>query len=736
MRLPFFAPLARWQRLSVLAALLLAAAALMAVLFQEDAARAQTADCSIALSVTSPAERRIEGEWTTSNCGATKGEYQWKMQSELAWKGSHRTSSTDGTPNRFAKKDLTPGFYEFRAVTDPPTPGRVAVVSRAGSDNTYGADDYIRVRVTFSQPVTVTGSPQIDIDMDPAHWGTKQASYESGSGSRSLIFAHRVVHPNLSTQGVAVLENSLTLNGGTIRRGDGTDADLRHPGLGHNGNHKVNWELPSDGNNTIQDGPVYSDTVTVVVEPVAGRPRGVQMHPGEYLSLQVSWDEHSGPLPSGTSLSGYFVEWAKDGETQYSRTNLLPHNAGYLETPTLSRGKLGHNLYWLEEGAFYTVRVVAQFTDSANNTTEVVSKSIRARAEYREPMLAWWIDDTPNANLSIRRIFMMTDSNKVQTSAVCIINGGRINCPPRTLVSLDFSLAAGSVYNIKAETTDNREAFTTSSIVVDRNGVTGCRPPTEGIRLSGSSNKLVVWWGSDVNCQSYSGPVSKWKLKHWKPDGMGGTTLETIELPASQQTHTFENQLTGDHEIQVIPVSLADHDFSEIQDQTISPSDCTTAGDDGCTVSPTARRAVDGMGQKFSTVLDAGFTEVPGLVTTPTATAGTESIALSWGRPRDSRYYFGIEGKGPTGALHESAKSPVYRYDIRYRRSEIGGVAPGRWKEISAYPWYVGSIFNPNPRQAEITGLEDGLGYDVEIRAVNAVGPGNWSTVANALQVK
>ncbi len=698
---------------------------------------AQTPTCAIALNVASHAERTVSGEWTASNCPTFRAQYEWKMQSELAWKGSHWTTISSGEANRFFMKDLTPGFYEFRIATEYPHQYRVAIVSTSGPDKTYGVGDVIRVRVTFPKPVTVTGAPRIAIDMDPAYWGQKFSGYEEGNGARGLIFSHTVVSPNLSTQGIAVLENSLELNGGSIRYADGSNADLTHGGIAHDGNHKVNHEETSDGNDVVIARPVpeYSDVASVVIEPIAGRPRGIQMHPGEYLSLQVSWDEHSGPLPSGTSLSGYFVEWAKDGEARYSRTDLLPHNVGYLEEPTLSRGKLGHNLYWLEEGAFYTVRVVAQFTDSANNTTEVVSESIRARSEYREPMLAWWIDDTPNASLSIGRIFMMVDSNTVQASAVCIINGGRINCPPRTLVSLDFSLAEDSVYSINAETKDNREAFTTSSIVVDRNGVTGCRAPAEGIRLSGSNNKLVVWWGSDVSCQSHSGPVSKWKLKHWKPNGMGGTTLETIELPASQQTHTFENQLTGDHKIQVIPVSVADHDFSEIQDKTISPSDCTTVGDDGCTVSPTARQEVDGMGQEYSTVLDAGFTAVPGRVTTPTATAGTESIVISWGRPRDSRYYLGIEGKGPTGALHESAKSPVYRYDIRYRRSEIGGVAPGRWKQISAYPWYVGSLLKSNPREAEITGLADGLGYDVEIRAVNAVGPGEWLRVVSALRV-
>ena len=53
--------------------------------------------------------------------------------------------------------------------------------------------------------------------MDPAEWGTKPAAYQGGSGTTTLTFTHTVVEPNYSTQGIAVLGNSLALNGGTIK---------------------------------------------------------------------------------------------------------------------------------------------------------------------------------------------------------------------------------------------------------------------------------------------------------------------------------------------------------------------------------------------------------------------------------------------------------------------------------------------------------------------------------------
>ena len=131
--------------------------------------------------------------------------------------------------------------------TTPPTPAvtGVAVVSDAGEDDTYAVDDAIRVRVTFSEAVAVDasgGDPRIKIDMDPADWGGKWAVYQGGSGTSSLTFAYTVAEPNESTQGIAVLANTLELNGGTIESASSrTDADLDHDGLAHDPEHKVDW---------------------------------------------------------------------------------------------------------------------------------------------------------------------------------------------------------------------------------------------------------------------------------------------------------------------------------------------------------------------------------------------------------------------------------------------------------------------------------------------------------------
>ncbi len=153
----------------------------------------------------------------------------------------------------YSRPEGEPGLWDsegkqiadFSGVPVPTTLGvtGVEVVSDAGEDATYGLGETVRVRLSFSEAVEVEGAPQLKIDMDPAHWGQKWAVYESGSGTADLVFAYEVVQPNESTRGIAVLEDTLELNGGAIKSmATEADADLSHAGLDHDPNHKVDWQ--------------------------------------------------------------------------------------------------------------------------------------------------------------------------------------------------------------------------------------------------------------------------------------------------------------------------------------------------------------------------------------------------------------------------------------------------------------------------------------------------------------
>ena len=210
--------------------------------------------------------------------------------------GGHALPPAQSAPAQSAEVIGATSFATSLSTLSGPTVTGVEVTSDAGSDDTYGIGDTIQVTLTFSETVNVTGAPRIAIDMDPADWGKKWAAYQGGSGTASLTFTHTVVEPNISTQGIAVLENTLELNGGTILATvDSADAELAHTGLAHDSDHKVDWQTESEaggseGQGGSEDEQSSAPTVTgveVTSDPSSGDTYG----PGEVIRISVTFDE-------------------------------------------------------------------------------------------------------------------------------------------------------------------------------------------------------------------------------------------------------------------------------------------------------------------------------------------------------------------------------------------------------------------------------------------------------------
>ena len=133
-----------------------------------------------------------------------------------------------------------------------PTVSTIAVTSNPGTDNTYTTLDVITVTVTFSEAVTVTGTPRITLDIG----GTEQTVDYSGAGpgTGQLLFSYTVQPLDQDDDGVEVKANSLALRGGTIRStDDSTNATLTHAAQSA-ANHRVDTELVLISNMEQADG--------------------------------------------------------------------------------------------------------------------------------------------------------------------------------------------------------------------------------------------------------------------------------------------------------------------------------------------------------------------------------------------------------------------------------------------------------------------------------------------------
>ena len=107
----------------------------------------------------------------------------------------------------------------------------VTSVTSTLADGSYDAGTVVPVTVTFSEPVTVTGTPQLTLSTgSPA---TTAVNYSSGSGTTTLTFNYTVAAGNTSADLNYPLTTSLALNGGTIQDAATNNATLTLPATGN-----------------------------------------------------------------------------------------------------------------------------------------------------------------------------------------------------------------------------------------------------------------------------------------------------------------------------------------------------------------------------------------------------------------------------------------------------------------------------------------------------------------------
>ena len=214
----------------------------------------------------------------------------------------------------------------------------VALSSSPASGQAYGLQEKVRVQLTFNQAVAVTGTPRLKIAMGTSASDERWAAYESGSGTTMLTFVYTVVKADQAANGIAVLENTLALNSGTLKvAGTQNNVVLAHPGQGADPDHKVDGSLVNSSEVSIRAESaaiVEGDNAVFIVTA----------SPAPTLTLAVNLK---------ISESDYFVA------------------AGFLGARTVYVSPSG--------SMYYTVDIVNDTTDEANGT---VTATLRPGTGY------------------------------------------------------------------------------------------------------------------------------------------------------------------------------------------------------------------------------------------------------------------------------------------------------------------------------------------------------------------
>jgi len=153
----------------------------------------------------------------------------------------------------------------------------VTSVNTTSPDGVYKMTDIITLTISFDQAVIVdeiAGSPILLLETGSTG---REAGYESGSGSNTLVFTYMVqagdVNADLDYQSTA----ALTLNGATIQSASGSDAILTLPAVGGASSIAGQHAIVIDG---------VAPVVTAVDVPADGTYRS-----GDVLSFTVHYSE-------------------------------------------------------------------------------------------------------------------------------------------------------------------------------------------------------------------------------------------------------------------------------------------------------------------------------------------------------------------------------------------------------------------------------------------------------------
>lgn len=185
--------------------------------------------------------------------------------------------------------------------------GPSVTVTSSTPDGAYGVGASISIQILFSQPVTVTGAPQLALNSGGF------ASFSSGSGTSTLTFLYTVAAGQISSLLDCSSTSALTLNGGSIKAG-GSAVNLTLPVPGSAGSLSAGRDIVIDTSLTtitIQTNP-EGLSFSVDGNPAQTAPQPVNLAVGSH-SISVAANE-SGPL----SLIYTFTGWSDGGAATHN----------------------------------------------------------------------------------------------------------------------------------------------------------------------------------------------------------------------------------------------------------------------------------------------------------------------------------------------------------------------------------------------------------------------------------
>ena len=219
-----------------------------------------------------------------------------------------------------------------------PTVSSVSSTKAAGS---YKAGEVISIQVTFSEAVTVSGTPQVTLET-----GATDAviSYASGTGTATLNFSYTVSSGHASSDLDYTSTTALALNGGSITDLAGNSAI-------------ITLASPGAANSLGANEAIVIDTTAPTVTTVSSSTTNGSYRAGQSINVQVSFSESVTVTgtPQITLETG-----SSDAVVNYASGT---GSANLSFTYTIQAGHTSSDLDYVSTGA-----LTGTITDAAGNT--------------------------------------------------------------------------------------------------------------------------------------------------------------------------------------------------------------------------------------------------------------------------------------------------------------------------------------------------------------------------------
>jgi len=283
--------------------------------------------------VTGASVGTITGSGTTRTVAVNTGSGDGTIRLDLS---STSPAITDAATNAVAATFATGGV-----VTIDKSIPTVTTVTSSLADGTYGVGQVVPIQVTFSENVTVTGTPRITLETG----GTDAVvNYTSGSGTSTLTFNYTVVLGH-STLDLDYLSNvALALNGGTIRDAAANNANLTLPDPGTTGSLGANKDIvidaapptvtsvtstAADGAYNASDSPVFPITVTFSKPVIVTGTPTLTLATGSPATTAVTYTSGSGTDTLTFTYTAATSNYTTD--LNYAATSSLALNGGTIK---------------------------------------------------------------------------------------------------------------------------------------------------------------------------------------------------------------------------------------------------------------------------------------------------------------------------------------------------------------------------------------------------------------------